>query len=162
MVSWFERMRSWDIRIWASIGASLLLIAGVMWTIPFTPDATNFTFDTTRRDVANAHEIQIDQPLNGQLVDGSDTDFYRIAPLPSAVRLDVHMGNGSTKLIPALRVYDSTKNIVAEKSKEVLRTPGANLDCSFLAQSNRTYYLQVLSQRNTSGPYTLTVSVRTP
>ena len=162
MVSWFERMRSWDIRIWASIGASLLLIAGVMWTIPFTPDATNFTFDTTRRDVANARQIQIDQPLNGQLVDGSDTDFYSIAPLPSAVRLDVHMGNGSPKLIPALRVYDSTKNIVAEKSKEVLRTPGANLDCSFLAQSNRIYYLQVLSQRNTSGPYTLTVSVRTP
>jgi len=162
MVSWFERMRSWDIRVWASIGASLLLIAGVMWTIPFTPDTTNFTFDTTRRDIANAHEIQIDQPLNGQLVDGSDTDFYRIAPLPGAVRLDVHMGNGSTKLIPALRVYDSAKNIVAEKSKEVLRTPGANLDCSFIAQSDRTYYLQVLSQRNTSGPYTLTVSVRTP
>jgi hypothetical protein len=162
MVSWFERMRSWDIRIWASIGASLLLIAGVMWTVPFTPDATNFTFDTTRRDVANARQIQIDQALNGQLVDGSDTDFYRIAPLASAVRLDVHMANGSPKLIPALRVYDSTKNIVVEKSKEYLRTPGANLDCTFLAQSNRTYYLQVLSQRNTSGPYTLTVSVRTP
>lgn len=162
MVSWFERMRSWDIRIWASIGASLLLIAGVMWTVPFTPDATNFTFDTTRRDVANAQQIQIDQALNGQLVDGSDTDFYRIPPLPSAVRLDVHMGNGSPKLIPALRVYDSTKNIVVEKSKEYLRKPGANLDCTFLAQSNRTYYLQVLSQRNTSGPYTLTVSVRTP
>jgi hypothetical protein len=162
MVSWFERMRSWDIRIWASIGASLLLIAGVMWTVPFTPDATNFTFDTTRRDVANARQIQIDQALNGQLVDGSDTDFYRIAPLPSGVRLDVHMANGSPKLIPALRVYDSTKNIVVEKSKEYLRTPGANLDCTFLAQSNRTYYLQVLSQRNTSGPYTLTVSVRTP
>ena len=162
MVSWFERMRSWDIRIWASIGASLLLIAGVMWTVPFTPNATNFTFDTTRRDVANARQVQIDQPLNGQLVDGSDIDFYRIAPLPSAVRLDVHMVNGSPKLIPALRVYDSTKNIVAEKSKEYLRTPGGNLDCSFLAQSNTTYYLQVLSQRNTSGPYTLTVSVRTP
>ena len=162
MVSWFERMRSWDIRIWAAIGASFLLIVGVMWTVPFTPDANNFTFDTNRRDVANAHIIELNQPVNGQLVDGSDTDFYRIAPLQSAVRLDVHMANGSPKLIPALRVYDTSKNLIIEKSKEYLKTPGANLDGTFLASSNRTYYLQVFSQRNTTGTYTLTVSVRTP
>ena len=162
MVSWFERMRSWDIRIWASIGASLLLIAGVMWTVPFTPDATNFTFDTNRRDVASARNIELNQPVNGQLVDGSDTDFYRIAPLQSAVRLDVHMANGSPRLIPALRVYDTSKNLIVEKSKELLKTPGANLDCTFLASSNRTYYVQVFGQRNTSGLYTLNVSVRTP
>ena len=162
MVSWFERMRSWDIRIWASIGASLLLIAGVMWTVPFTPDATNFTFDTNRRDVASARNIELNQPVNGQLVDGSDTDFYRIAPLQSPVRLDVHMANGSPRLIPALRVYDASKNLVVEKSREYIKTPGANLDCTFLASSNRTYYVQVFGQRNTTGPYTLTVSVRTP
>jgi hypothetical protein len=162
MVSWFERMRSWDIRIWAAIGASFLLIVGVMWTVPFTPDANNFTFDTNRRDVANAHIIELNQPVNGQLVDGSDTDFYRIAPLQSAVRLDVHMANGSPKLIPALRVYDTSKNLIIEKSKEYLKTPGANLDGTFLASSNRTYYLQVFGQRNTTGTYTLTVSVRTP
>jgi hypothetical protein len=162
MVSWFERIRSWDIRIWASIGASLLLIAGVMWTVPFTPDATNFTFDTNRRDVASARNIELNQPVNGQLVDGSDTDFYRIAPLQSAVRLDVHMANGSPRLIPALRVYDASKNLVVEKSREYIKTPGTNLDCTFLASSNRTYYVQVFGQRNTTGPYTLTVSVRTP
>src|SRR6516164_4855061 len=162
MVSWFERMRSWDIRIWAAIGASFLLIVGVMWTVPFTPDASNFTFDTNRRDVANAHIIELNQPVNGQLVDGSDTDFYRIAPLQSAMRLDVHMANGSPKLIPALRVYDTSKNLIIEKSKEYLKTPGANLDGTFLASSNRTYYLQVFGQRNTTGTYTLTVTVRTP
>jgi hypothetical protein len=162
MVSWFERMRSWDIRIWASIGASLLLIAGVMWTVPFTPDATNFTFDTSRRDVASARIIELNQPIQGQLVDGSDTDFYRIAPRQSSVRLDVHLANGSPKLIPALRVYDTSKNLIVEKSKELLKTPGANLDCTFLASSNRTYYVQVFGQRNTSGLYTLNVSVRTP
>ena len=162
MVSWFERMRSWDIRIWASIGASLLLIAGVMWTVPFKPDATNFTFDTTRRDVANARPLEFDQPVNGQLVDGSDTDFYKINPLQSSVRVDVHMANGSQKLIPYLRVYDSTKNLVLDKSKEYLKSPGANIDGTFLANSNRTYFIQILSQRNTSGAYTLTVTVRTP
>jgi hypothetical protein len=162
MASFIERLRSWDVRIWASIGASLLLIVGVMWTLPFTPDSNNFTFDTNRRDVSNARFIDLDTPTNGQLVDGSDTDFYRIAPLKTSVRLDIHMMNGSQKLIPAMRVYDTTKNIIVEKSKEYLRSPGANLDCTFLAQSNTTYYVQVLSQRNTSGPYQLTVMVRTP
>jgi len=155
-------MRSWDIRIWAAIGASLLLIVGVMWTVPFTPDVNNFTFDTNRRDVANARVIDMDQRVDGQLVDGSDTDYYRISPLKASVRLDVHMSNGSQKLIPALRVYDSTKHLVVQKAKEYLKSPGADLDCTFLAESNRTYYVQVYGQRNTTGPYALTVSVRNP
>ncbi len=162
MASIFERIRSWDIRIWAAIGASLLLIVGVMWTVPFTPDATNFTYETRRRDLANARPIELDQAVNGQLVDGSDTDFYSVPPMQSSVRMDVHLANGSQKLIPAVRVYDTAQNIVVEKSKENLQHPGSNIDCTFLADSNRTYYVQVSGQRNTSGPYTLTVTVRTP
>jgi hypothetical protein len=158
----FERVRSWDIRIWAAIGASLLLIAGVMWTVPFTPDASNFTFDTNRRDVANARLIDLGQRIDGQLVDGSDTDYYRIAPLKASVRLDVHMDNGSQKLIPAVRVYDSSKNLIVQKAKEYLKSPGADLDCTFLAESNRIYYVQIFSQRNTTGTYGLTVSIRNP
>jgi hypothetical protein len=160
--AFFERMRSIDIRIWASIGATLLLIGGVMWIIPFTPASDNFAFDTTRRDVSQARIIEMDTPVQESIVDGSDTDFYRIKPVSSAVRLDVHMANGSKTLIPAIRVYNTTKNLIVEKSRELIRTPGANVDCTFLAQSNMTYYLQVFSQRNTTGPYTLTVSVRQP
>ena len=118
MASIFERIRSWDIRIWAAIGASLLLIVGVMWTVPFTPDATNFTYETRRRDLANARPIELDQAVNGQLVDGSDTDFYSVPPMQSSVRMDVHLANGSQKLIPAVRVYDTAQNIVVEKDKE--------------------------------------------
>src|SRR2546426_1042327 len=114
--TWFERIKAVDIRIWAAIGASLLLIAGVMWIVPFTPDSSNFTFDTTRRSVAQAQFITMEEPVQGNLVDGSDTDFYRIGPAPSAVRLDVHMVNGSIKMIPSIRIYDSTKNLVVEKS----------------------------------------------
>lgn len=160
--TWFGRIRAMDVRILAAIGAALLLIFGVMWTVPFTPDSNNFTFDINRRGVANARVIEIDKPLQGQIVDGSDTDFYRINPGRNGVRIDVHMTNGSMKLIPAIRVYDTTKNLVVEKSKETLHSPGANLDLTFLAQSNVTYYVQVLSQRNTTGLYTLTVTVRKP
>src|SRR5436189_2208094 len=105
--TFYARIREVDVRIWAAGGASMLLIVGVMWTVPFTPDSNNFTFDTNRRDVANAQFIDLDTPVNGQLVDGSDTDFYRIATLKTSVRLDVHMMNGSQKLIPAVRVYDT-------------------------------------------------------
>ena len=161
MGSIFDRIRSWDIRIWAAIGASLLLIIGVMWTVPFTPDATNFTYETRRRDLASAKPMELDQVVVGQLVDGSDTDFYSIGPVQAAVHMDVHFANGSSKLIPAVRVYDTSQNIVVEKSHEYLQHPGANIDCTFLAESNRRYYVQILGQRNTSGPYTLAVTLRT-
>ena len=72
--------------------------------------------------------------------------------------MDVHFANGSPKLIPALRVYDTSQSIVVEKSREYLQHPGSNADCTFLAESNRIYYVQILGQRNTSGPYTLTVT----
>jgi hypothetical protein len=160
--TFFERMRSVDIRVWASIGASLLLIAGVMWIIPFTPNSDNFTFDTARRDIAQAAFIEIEKPVQGRIVDGSDADFYRIKPAQSAVRLDVHIANGSKALIPSIRIYDTTKNLVVEKSKEYIKRPGADLDCTFLAQSSMTYYVEVMGQRNTIGPYTLTVSIRKP
>jgi len=161
MASIFDRIRSWDIRIWAAIGASILLIVGVTWTVPFTPDANNFTYESRRRGITSARPIELDQAISGQLVDGSDTDFYSIPPQKAGVRMDVHFVNGSPKLIPALRVFDTSQNIIVEKSHEYVQQPGANVDCTFLAESNRTYYVQVLGQRNTSGPYTLTVAVRT-
>ena len=158
--TFFGRIRAMDVRILAAIAAALMLIVGVMWVVPTTPNSNSFTFDTVRRDFSSAKPISISEDINGTLVDGSDADFYRIAPLPAAVRLDVHMKNGSKTLLPAIRIYDGSKNLVLEKSKEYLRNPGADLDCSFLAQSNLTYYLHILSQRNTNGPYTLTVTVR--
>jgi hypothetical protein len=158
----FDRIRSWDIRIWAAIGASILLIVGVMWTVPFTPDATNFTYETTRRGLSGARPIDVDQAVDGQLVDGSDTDFYKITPVKAAVRMDVHFANGSPKLIPALRIYDASQHVMMDKSQEYVKHPGADIDYTFLAESNRIYYVQILGQRNTSGPYTLTVSIRTP
>ncbi len=85
-----------DVRVWASIGAALLLIAGVMWTIPTTPDSNNFKFETVRRDISQARPIEIAKPIQGKIVDGSDTDLYRIDPAPGFGRLEmsVHIDNG--------------------------------------------------------------------
>jgi hypothetical protein len=159
---WSSRTGAIDIRLLAAIGAAILLIAGVMWVVPTTPNSKSFTFDTARRGMENARTIELSTPVEGKLVDGSDVDFYRIPPLRAAYRLDVHVANASPNMIPALRIFDTTRNVVQEKTREYLRQPGASIDASFLAQSNMAYFVQVFTQRNTTGSYILTVTVRQP
>jgi hypothetical protein len=160
--TWFGRIRALDVRLLAAIAAALMLIAGVMWIVPTTPNSNSFTFDATRRGVSDALPLELGKQVQGNIVDGSDADFYRITPLNASFRLDVRMANGSATMIPGFRVFDSTKTLVLDKSIEYLRTPGASIESSFLAQSKMTYYVQVFSQRNTTGPYSLTVSMRRP
>ena len=161
-LNWFDRIRALDVRVFAAAAAAVMLIVGVMWVVPTTPNSKSFTFDTARRDISDARPIELAQTVQGTLVDGSDMDFYRISPLESSHQLDVHMTNGSPKLIPGLRILDGTRNLVQDKTDEYLRQPGAGIDSTFTAQSSMTYYIQVFSQRNTSGPYTLTVTRRQP
>jgi hypothetical protein len=158
----FERIRTMDVRVWAAIGGALMLIVGVMWVVPTTPESNSFRFETERRGFSGARPITIDNTVQGALVDGSDVDFYRINPLPNAAQLNVHLANGSGKLIPAIRIFDGMNNLVIESGDEYVRSPGIDADCQFLAQPNVTYYVQVSSQRTTSGPYALTVTARQP
>jgi len=144
----FARIRKIDVRIIASAAAALLLIVGVMWTIPTTPESNEFTFDAARRTLSNATPIEINQPIAGQIVDGSDIDFYRIRSGKSG-QLQIHIGKDSGTLLTALDVYDANKKLVGEKLVG---------DYSFLAQANATYYIQVSGQRSTTGEYTLTIS----
>jgi hypothetical protein len=159
---WVSPVGAIDARLLAAIGAVILLVGGVMWVVPRTPDSKSFTFDTARRGMSSARAIELSMPVEGKLVDGSDVDFYRIEPLHASYRLDVRMANASPNMIPALRIFDSTQNLVQEKTSEYLRQPGASIDASFLAQSNVAYFIQIFSQRNTTGSYMLTVTVRQP
>jgi hypothetical protein len=160
--TWFGRLRSIDIRVLAAIGATLLLVIGVMWVVPTTPTSNSFTFDSARRGMENAKPIDFDQLIKGSIVDGSDADFYRLTPLKAAYRIDLRLVNGSPTMVPGLRIFDATRNLIQDKTVEYLRSPGGSIECSFLAQSSMLYYIQVLSQRNTTGPYTLSVTIRQP
>src|SRR5262249_51200428 len=93
--TWWSRIRGLDIRLVAAIAATLLLVIGVMWVVPTTPTSNSFTFDATRRKLSDARAIEPGKPVQGNLVDGSDADFYRIDPPQQAVWLDVHLTNGS-------------------------------------------------------------------
>jgi len=162
MNSWFDRIRALDVRLLAAAAAALMLIVGVMWVVPTTPNSNSFSFDTARRDISNARPLELAQTVQGMLVDGSDVDYYRINPLESSHSLDVHMTNESAKLIPGLRILDATKNLVQDNTDEYVRKPGAGIDSTFTAQSSMTYYIEVFGQRNTTGPYTLTITRRQP
>jgi hypothetical protein len=158
--TWFGRIRALDVRVWAAIAATILLVAGVMWVVPTTPTSQSFTFDSPRRTIEHALPMELGKPVEGSIVDGSDTEFYRIMPLETSSHLDVRMTTGSAEMIPGMRIFDGARALIQDKTAEYTQQPGADIDASFLAQSGMTYYLQVSSQRNTTGPYTLTVSVR--
>jgi hypothetical protein len=157
--TWFERIRALDVRLIAAIGAALLLTGGVMWVVPTTPASQSFTFDTYPTDVSNPQVIEFGKAVAGSLVDGSDMDFYRVNPREKSYRMEVHMANGSPDMIPALRVFDE-KNLVQDRSVGSVMQPGANIEFSFNARSNTLYFVQVSSQRNTNGSYSLTINVQ--
>jgi hypothetical protein len=160
--NWFGRIRSLDIRVVASIAAALMLVIGVMWVVPTTPTSNSFTFDSARRGMESAKPIDYDETVKGYIVDGSDVDFYKLTPLKAAYRIDVRLGNGSPTMIPGVRIFDAARNLIQDKTVEYIRNPGGSIECSFLAQSSVFYYIQVLSQRNTTGPYTLSVTIQQP
>jgi hypothetical protein len=160
--TWLDRVRSLDVRLLAAIVASILLFGGVMWVVPTTPDSQSFTFDSARRTIADARPIAFGATVQGNIVDGSDTDYYRVAPRGNPFRLEIRMVNGSRGMVPALRVFDGANNLVADKTSEYLRQPGANIDCSVEAQADTPYFVEVFTQRNTAGAYTLTVTTAQP
>ena len=145
---WFARIRAIDVRIIAAAAAAVLLIGGVMWTIPTTPESNSFTFDSPRRDFSSARPIEIGNPFRGQIVDGSDIDYYQVKSGAAGGRIQIHIQNDSGTFAPGLSVYDSAKKLIEEK-------PGP--DYSLVTQPNTTYYIQVWGQRSTTGQYTLTI-----
>src|SRR5215467_11320979 len=98
--SLIARVKNIDVRIIAAVAAALLLIIGVMWTIPTTPESNEFKFDSARRNLSNARPIEINQPVSGQIVDGSDIDYYQIHS-DRAGLLEIHVATTSATLAPA-------------------------------------------------------------
>jgi hypothetical protein len=125
------------------------LIVGVMWTVPTTPESNSFKFDAPRRDFSSARLVEPGKPIHGQIVDGSDIDYYRINGGATGGNVQIHVQNDSPTFLPGLSVYDSAKKLIEERPA---------VDYSLAAQPNTTYYIQVWGQRSSTGEYTLTVT----
>ena len=111
----------------------------------FEPDDSIFT----------AHPIGIGQQVDANIMDAEDTDYYSVvAPRTGTVTIEIR--NRSTTLVPALTTFHPDRRNSGFGPD--LRTPGADLHHRMDVQRNQTYYLQVWSQSNSSGSYTLVVN----
>jgi hypothetical protein len=93
-------------------------------------------------------------PFKANIMDRDDTDFYSfLATRAGKVTVEVH--NESVALIPAVQLYGADMRSMG--FGPTLRDPGESLVTSMDVEKGQTYYIQVWSQANTSGPYSLWV-----
>jgi len=105
-------------------------------------------------DIMSARRITVGQPLEANIMDGDDTDYYSfVGPRTGTVSIDIT--NRSATLIPALSTF--TQDLRSSGFGPDIRTAGASLHHTLPVEAGLTYYLQVWSQANSSGDYTLTV-----
>ena len=105
-------------------------------------------------DIFHATRLQIGVPLEANIMDNRDTDYYSfLAPRTGKVTVEVQ--NQSVTLTPALTTYGPDMRNTGFGPD--LRTPGANLSHSMNVEQNQLYYVQVWPQGDSSGAYELTV-----
>ncbi len=105
-------------------------------------------------DIFNATGITPGQPVEANIMDASDTDFYRfVSPRTGTVTIDIE--NLSSTLIPALTMLAGDKRTIGFGTD--VKTWGAGLRQIMDVRGGETYYLQVWSRGRTSGKYRLTV-----
>jgi len=87
-------------------------------------------------------------------MDANDTDFYSFVS-PRTGTVSIVISNRSTTLIPALSTFFPDKR--SSGFGPDIRTPGLNLRHTMDVHENQIYFIQVWSQANTSGDYSLVV-----
>jgi hypothetical protein len=105
-------------------------------------------------DIYNARRIALGERVEANIMDSADTDYYLFVAARSGT-LTVNIRNRSVTLIPALSTFAPDKSSTGFGPD--IRTPGASLRHTIQVQENQTYYIQVWSQANSAGDYSLTV-----
>ena len=97
-------------------------------------------------------------PIRGgcgaNIMDHADTDYYSFETA-RAGKAKVTIRNRSKTLIPALSTF--TPDLRSSGFGPDVRTPGADLEHSFEVAANKKYFVQVWSQGDTAGEYTLKI-----
>ena len=105
-------------------------------------------------DILHAKPIAIGKPIEADIMDAQDTDFYQIRTV-AAGTARVSLDNRSTTLQPGIVLYDAQKSSLGQREDA---TAGANLEYAIPVQPNLTYYVQIYGHYHTGGAYTLTVN----
>lgn len=127
-----------------SAGLYTLRVTPLRWFDAFEPND----------DIFSAHPIQIGMNVDAGIMDGSDTDFYSFeASKAGTVKITVK--NRSATLVPALTTY--SPEMRSSGFAPDASGPGGNLEHRFAVEANRKYFVQVWSQSDTAGEYTLRI-----
>lgn len=103
-----------------------------------------------------ANLITVDRPVDAEIKDMSDQDYFRLTT-PPAPRdlLEISIVNRSTTLAPRLRTYNE-EGVIMPWAKDT-HTPGESLSFVIAPAPNTTFYLDISGDRTTFGAYTLTI-----
>jgi hypothetical protein len=105
-------------------------------------------------DIFNATTLPPGRTIDANIMDEKDTDYYTFVGARGG-KILVDLVNRSQTLLPAISVYSTDRRFI-EFGPDV-RTAGGNLKHSFLVEDGKSYYVQVWSQANNGGAYSLTV-----
>jgi hypothetical protein len=105
-------------------------------------------------DIYHAARITPGTAIMAGIMDADDTDYYSFVS-PRTGTVSILITNRSTTLIPALSTFDP--DMRSSGFGPDVRKPGLHLRHTMEVQANQTYFIQVWSQANTSGDYSLLV-----
>jgi hypothetical protein len=105
-------------------------------------------------DIYHAPRITLGTTITAGIMDADDTDYYSFVS-PRTGTVSIRITNRSTTLIPALSTFDP--DMRSSGFGPDVRIPGLHLRHTMEVQANETYFIQVWSQANTSGDYSLIV-----
>lgn len=114
------------------------------------------SFDTyePNDDIYNAPRITLGTPITAGIMDANDTDYFSFVSARTGT-VSIVITNRSTTLIPALSTF--YPDMRSSGFGPDVRTPGYNLRHTLQVQENQTYYVQVWSQANSAGEYSLLI-----
>ena len=106
-------------------------------------------------DILNPTVISLGNPLEAGKMDARDQDFYRFQTPDTVETVRIVLENRSTTFLPNLYIFDARKNRIHDERASNL---AADIEYSFAAEPNSTYFINVTSPNNaTTGDYALLV-----
>ena len=104
-------------------------------------------------DIAHASSIRMGSPIQANIMDGGDADYYQFQS--GAGDVTVTIQNNSTTLQPEAHAFDASRADIT--GAQTNTTPGGHLKISFKAATSGVYYVLVKAYNSSSGSYALTV-----
>jgi|GEM_PF-1028140 len=103
-----------------------------------------------------AKDISLGKPIEANIMDNPDEDFYRIKTSSKKVSVIVSIENQSTTLRPYIGIYLENKEFFKESWGS---TEGQNFEYSFSAEPGMVYYIRITGvDHKYNGAYRLTVN----